>query len=110
MGLAEVMLVQGLPWLVALLAALPGVGRLLPPSLVRLNLGLLALRLGILVGIRRAYVSRPWSYWLSPLLDLPAALHLIGSALRREHAWRGRRIQRESVAESGRVAVWSEAS
>jgi dolichol-phosphate mannosyltransferase len=103
-GLAEVLLVLGLPWLVALLAALPPGRRPLPPALVRLNLGLLALRIGVLLGIRRAYVGRPWSYWLSPLLDLPAALHLIGSALRREHAWRGRRIRRAPVRAAGRAA------
>jgi hypothetical protein len=55
------------------------------------------MRLCILVGMRRAYVSRPWSYWFSPLLDLPVALSLIRSAARHEHHWRGRRVRRVPV-------------
>jgi dolichol-phosphate mannosyltransferase len=100
-GLVEVLLVQGLPGLLVLLAALTAVRRCLPPSLVRLSLGLLALRVGVLFGIRRAYVVRPWSYWLSPLLDLPAAMSLIVSALRREHTWRGRAVRRGKVQPIG---------
>ena len=71
--------------------------RTLPRTLVRLNVGLFAMRLGILVGTRRAYVSRPWTYWLSPLLDLPVALTLIWSAMQRDHTWRGRPVRREIV-------------
>ena len=56
----------------------------------RLNLVLLAVRLGMLVGMARAYPSRPWTYWLSPVLDLPAALALWRSALGQRHVWRGR--------------------
>jgi dolichol-phosphate mannosyltransferase len=86
-GLFEVLLVQALP---------------LPLLLMRwpvgaphwLNLLLLAVRAGILVGMARAYPSRPPTYWLSPLLDLPAALVLWRSALRRRHTWRGRTYQR----------------
>ena len=47
-------------------------------------------RLGVLVGVARAYEQRPWTYWLSPLLDLPVALQLVASALRRRQIWRGR--------------------
>lgn len=57
--------------------------------------GLLSLlRLGVLLGTARAYHSRPWSYWLSPLCDLPVALKLGSSALRRQHTWRGRPLLR----------------
>ena len=83
LGLLEVLLVQALP-LPLLLTRWPvGAPR-------RLNLLLLAVRAGMLVGMARAYPSRPWTYWLSPLLDLPAALALWRSALRRRHTWRGR--------------------
>jgi hypothetical protein len=37
-------------------------------------------------------VQRPWTYWLSPLADLPVALALFVSALRRRHTWRGREL------------------
>jgi dolichol-phosphate mannosyltransferase len=94
LGLLEVLLVQALPGLLLALAALPAISRAAPAGLLRLNAGLAALRLGILVGMARAYTARPWSYWLSPLMDLPVALALIGSACQREHRWRGRRIIR----------------
>ena len=49
-----------------------------------------ALRIGVLFGVARAYPNRPWTYWLSPLCDLPVVLRIIQSALRRRHNWRGR--------------------
>ncbi|HEY6354395.1 MAG TPA: glycosyltransferase family 2 protein [Burkholderiaceae bacterium] len=82
-GLAEVLLVQALP-LPLLLTRWP------TGAPQRLNLLLLAARLGMLIGMARAYPCRPWTYWLSPVLDLPAALALWRSALRRRHVWRGR--------------------
>ena len=85
---SEVLLVQALP-LPLLLTRWPvGAPR-------RLNLLLLAVRAGMLVGMARAYPSRPLTYWLSPLLDVPAALALWRSALRRRHTWRGRTYQRQ---------------
>jgi dolichol-phosphate mannosyltransferase len=48
------------------------------------------IRIGVLGGIARAYPNRPWTYWLSPLCDLPVAFRLMQSALRRHHTWRGR--------------------
>jgi dolichol-phosphate mannosyltransferase len=91
LGLLEVTLVQALP--LPLLALLRLTGR--PPrALLVLNGALLAARLGVLAGTARAYRSRPWSYWLSPLADLPAAIQLIRSALRRHHVWRGRALVR----------------
>ena len=51
---------------------------------------LLALRLGVLIGTARAYPNKLWSYWLSPLVDLPVALRILQFTLRRRHRWRGR--------------------
>lgn len=61
------------------------------------NLALLAMRLGILLGTRRAYVRPPVTYWLSPLVDLPVALRLWQSALQRTHSWRGRTLVPDDV-------------
>jgi dolichol-phosphate mannosyltransferase len=84
LGLAEVALVQALPPPALLrgvaLGATPFVG---------LQGALVALRVGVLRGIARAYVNRPWTYWLSPLADGPLAARLVASALRRRHRWRG---------------------
>ena len=88
LGLLEVLLVQALPLPLLL-------GRWPVGTPCRLNLLLLAVRAGMLVGMARAYPSRPPTYWLSPLLDLPAALALWRSALRRRHTWRGRTYQRQ---------------
>jgi dolichol-phosphate mannosyltransferase len=49
-----------------------------------------ALRIGVLFGVARAYPKRPWTYWLSPLCDLPVVLRIMQFALRRRHNWRGR--------------------
>jgi dolichol-phosphate mannosyltransferase len=56
---------------------------------------LLLVRLGVLGGTARAYTWRPWTYWLSPLADLPAVVQLWRSALRRTHVWRGQILVRE---------------
>lgn len=53
-----------------------------------------AMRIGVLCGTARAYARRPWSYWLSPLCDLPVALKLGASVLQRRHHWRGRTLIR----------------
>jgi dolichol-phosphate mannosyltransferase len=90
-GLAEVTLVQALPVPVLLLlsrrsSGVPGRYR----WMLTVNAVLAAARAGVLVGTVRAYRSAPWSYWLSPLCDLPAAVQLWRSLLRRRHSWRGR--------------------
>ena len=85
-GLLEVLLVQSLP--LPLLAIAYAVGA--PGWVVAVNLSLGLTRLGVLIGIARAYERRPWTYWFSPLLDLPVALRLITSALQRRQVWRGR--------------------
>jgi dolichol-phosphate mannosyltransferase len=86
LGLLKVLLFQALPLPVLLLCAISGRFSLLAFTAGALTL----LRLGVLVGVARAYKSRPWSYWLSPLLDLPVALKLFASALTRRHVWRGK--------------------
>ncbi|HEX3550182.1 MAG TPA: glycosyltransferase [Candidatus Elarobacter sp.] len=93
--LAAVTLAQALPLptLIALLLARPpGASGTLATALAA---GLVAARLGVLAGTRRAYVDPGPFYWLSPLADLPAAALLVRSALRRTHVWRGRTLVAE---------------
>jgi dolichol-phosphate mannosyltransferase len=85
MGLVTVALVQALPAPLLLLG-----GRALPRPLLALNRLLLLVRLGVLAGTHRAYPGVPPTYWLAPLLDLPAVAAIWASALRRRHSWRGR--------------------
>jgi dolichol-phosphate mannosyltransferase len=90
LGLAEIALVQALPLpalAVALAAGAPG-WALAPLA------GLGAMRLGVLVGMARAYAARPWTYWLSPLADLAVAAAIAHSAVRARHRWRGRVYER----------------
>jgi dolichol-phosphate mannosyltransferase len=90
-GLCEVFFVQALPLpLLAILRLRPTT----PTWMMAVNATLAATRIGVLAGTTRAYLSRPWSYWLSPLADLPAAVQLFRSALRRQHIWRGRPLVR----------------
>lgn len=86
-GLAEVLLVQALPLPLAGLWLLRGQQR----GLVLWVNGVLAIaRLGVLLGTARAYRRPPWTYWLSPVSDLPVAIRLCISAAQRRHTWRGR--------------------
>jgi hypothetical protein len=78
-GLLEVSLIQSLP--LPLLLAAYAIGA--PGWIVAVNLALGLTRLGVLAGIARTYERKPWTYWFSPLLDLPVSLRLITSALRR---------------------------
>lgn len=86
LGLVEVLLVQAmpLPFLILAIALSAPVWIALPNTL------LVCSRLAVLAGVSRAYVERPWTYWLSPLSDLPMVIRLTHSALRRSHTWRGR--------------------
>jgi dolichol-phosphate mannosyltransferase len=69
---------------------------------------LLSIRIGVLIGTARAYPARPWTYWLSPLSDLPVVARIIYFAVRRRHNWRGRTYIRrkggvfEPLSEQGR--------
>jgi dolichol-phosphate mannosyltransferase len=96
-GLAEVVLAQALPLPLTLLLARRAPRSRLPRAV---NTALLLVRLGVLVGTARAYLCPPWSYWLSPLTDLPVAAWLWSSALRRRHAWRGHVLIRDDPKES----------
>lgn len=85
-NLAGALTLQALPLPLFLIALLSG-GTLL---FLALTGAPLVLRVGILIGVARAYPNTPWSYWLSPLADLPAALRIVQFTLRRRHRWRGR--------------------
>jgi dolichol-phosphate mannosyltransferase len=61
-----------------------------PLELLLISGLLLSMRLGVLVGMARAYPSKPWSYWLSPLVDLPVVVRILQFAVRKRHVWRGR--------------------
>ncbi len=91
LGWFEVTLVQALPLPLFLLLVAAQRRRSWP---LVLNGILVALRIGTLFGMARAYHRRPWSYWLSPLCDLPVAVKLGKSALQRRHSWRGRVLVR----------------
>jgi dolichol-phosphate mannosyltransferase len=92
LGLMEVTLAQALP--LPLLLVLGRVVRC--PRFARTINGLLVLvRLGVLGGTARAYAWRPWTYWLSPLADVPVVVQLWRNALRRHHIWRGQILVRE---------------
>jgi dolichol-phosphate mannosyltransferase len=88
-GILDVLLVQALP--LPLLAAL-AFAHASGSATFAVAAALVLMRAGVLAGAARAYVAPPWTYWLSPLADLPVALALIAAALRRRHTWRGREL------------------
>jgi dolichol-phosphate mannosyltransferase len=89
LGLAECVLVQAAPlWLFAL--GLPTGGA--RSWFTQLQAAMLIGRLGVLAGTARAYPDRPWTYWLSPVTDLPVTVEIIRRSRRRTHRWRGRTI------------------
>ena len=90
LGLLEVALVQALPLPLAI--GLGAAGRRGPLWLA--NVGLVCVRAGTLLGMARAYPRRPWTYWLSPLVDPATAVQLVINATRRHHTWRGRSLTR----------------
>jgi dolichol-phosphate mannosyltransferase len=84
--LVSALTLQALPLPLVIFAALFGA-----PVWLVAGAGLpAAIRIGILFGVARAYPRRPWTYWLSPLLDLPVAARILQCALKRRHTWRGR--------------------
>src|SRR5579871_5436935 len=82
LGWLEVTLVQALPLPLLLLLVIVQARRSWP---LTLNGILSVMRIGVLFGTARAYRQRPWSYWLSPLCDVPVAIQLGRSALQRRH-------------------------
>jgi dolichol-phosphate mannosyltransferase len=85
-GLAGILLFQALPLPTLLLGIIFGA----PLFLLIFAIFLLLMRIGVLLGVARAYPKKPWTYWLSPIADLPVVLRIIQFALRKRHSWRGR--------------------
>jgi dolichol-phosphate mannosyltransferase len=92
-ALAGLTLTQAAP---PLIAGMCFSGKARKGWLMQVNAALLITRVGVLAGTRRAYDYVDWTYWLSPLADVPVAARLWSSAFRRSHTWRGRRIDREA--------------
>ena len=90
-GLSAALLLQALPLPVLMVAV--GISAPLPFLLIAGSL--LAVRIGVLIGTARAYPARPWTYWLSPVCDIPIAVRIFQFALRRRHSWRGRAYIRQ---------------
>jgi dolichol-phosphate mannosyltransferase len=86
-GLTEVAVVQALP--LPLAAAFALAHATASPAFAVAAI-LTFVRFGVLAGAARAYVDRPWTYWLAPLADVPVTIALFAAALRRTHVWRGR--------------------
>lgn len=91
-GLAEVVAVQALPVPLLILGTALGA----PAWAVALEGLLTACRLGVLMGMARAYVAPPMTYWLSPLTDVAVAIRIVASAARRRQRWRGRAYVRRA--------------
>jgi dolichol-phosphate mannosyltransferase len=89
LGLTEVALVQALPLPLALGLAL---AHQTASATFAVTAILAIMRFGVLAGSARAYVTKPWTYWLAPLADVPVTGALIVAALRRSHTWRGREL------------------
>ncbi len=87
-GLVEATLAQGLPSLLGPIALLSGQRG----PLMLLNIGLFLARIGVLAGTARAYRTRPWTYWFSPLADPFVIARIWMMWARRVHTWRGRTL------------------
>lgn len=87
--LAECLFVQALP-LPLLMANWKCLGRM--SLATQIQAALFASRFGVLIGTKDAYRTRPLSYWLSPLADLPVTIEIIRRSLQRSHSWRGRTV------------------
>jgi len=90
---AEIALVQALPLI--LVAAVAAKRARTDTVFFRVNLILSLARLGVLWGTRRAYARVPFTYWLSPLCDLPALVRIVSATFEREPTWRGRKLVAE---------------
>lgn len=85
-GIIGILLFQALPLPAFVLGLIFGA----PLGFLIISAYLLMMRIGVLVGLARAYPTKPWTYWLSPLADLPVIVRIIQFALRKRHSWRGR--------------------
>lgn len=59
-------------------------------ALAAINALMLCVRILLVYAIRGSYAKRGWTFWVSWLADIPAAVRLTLSTARRPHAWRGR--------------------
>ena len=89
LGLMEVAVVQSLP--LPLVGALALAHATASPAFAVAAI-LVIVRFGVLAGSARAYVKPPWTYWLAPLLDVPALVALVAAQLQRTQTWRGRTL------------------
>ncbi|MBC5801316.1 MAG: glycosyltransferase [Candidatus Eremiobacteraeota bacterium] len=87
---AEIALVQALP--LVLVAAVAAKRARTDTFFFRVNVILAIARLGVLWGTRRAYARVPFTYWLSPLADVPALVRIVGATFERAPTWRGRTL------------------
>ncbi len=90
-GLFLLLPLQTLPLPVLVLGAIAAA----PLWLLLLAASLTTIRIGVLIGVARAYPARPWTYWLSPLCDCAVVCRIIQFALRRRHTWRGQSYVRQ---------------
>ncbi|MBC8086122.1 MAG: glycosyltransferase family 2 protein [Phycisphaerae bacterium] len=59
-------------------------------ALIGANAFLLCVRILLVYAIRGSYGERGWTFWMSWLADIPAAVRLTMSAMQRPRSWRGR--------------------
>lgn len=90
--------VQGLPLIMTLMGLglkMGGVEWLTLNILLALNLGLLAMRWGMVAAVSGSYFPGPgqWLLWLSPLADTLAVWRIIQSSMQQPKSWRGRSYQ-----------------
>lgn len=83
MGLPVIMLATALAW-----RSMP-----LRSLVMRLNAGLVAMRIGTQAGMARAYVDLPSTHWLAAVFDPIAVGVILVQAQRREYRWRGRTVR-----------------
>lgn len=85
-------------WRQAFELSLLGATLVVPPVRVArrhgdlIDVAALAVRVGTLVGTRRAYERRGAAYWASPLADPLALAATVAGLVRRSTTWRGRRV------------------
>jgi dolichol-phosphate mannosyltransferase len=89
LGLMECVFVQATPLWMLILSL---IARRRRSAFAKIQAGLLLGRLGVLFGTARAYPNRPWTYWISPIADLPVTLEILRRSRQRTHSWRGRTI------------------
>lgn len=59
-------------------------------ALLAVNASFLLIRVLLVYAIRGSYAERGWTFWLSWLADVPAAVRLTISTAQRPRTWRGR--------------------